>query len=153
MNPESLLQVYEWVDSIPLSRKKTNISRDFSDGRLFAEVVKFYFPRLVDVHNYPDTLNSAQKLDNWITLCSKVLKKIGFSMTGEEIDNYGGIAGIMTYVIEDIQEIVGENISDDEKKRKFSGDNRKNSNVEENLENSKIIKAKNNSQIKFKTLK
>ena len=25
-------QIYEWVDSIPLSRVKKNISRDFSDG-------------------------------------------------------------------------------------------------------------------------
>jgi hypothetical protein len=25
-------QIYEWVDSIPLSRVKKNIARDFSDG-------------------------------------------------------------------------------------------------------------------------
>jgi hypothetical protein len=27
-----LMYVYEWVDSVPLSRPKKNIARDFSDG-------------------------------------------------------------------------------------------------------------------------
>lgn len=27
-----MMYIYEWVDSIPLSRPKKNISRDFSDG-------------------------------------------------------------------------------------------------------------------------
>jgi hypothetical protein len=27
-----MIQLYEWVDSINLSRQKKNISRDFSDG-------------------------------------------------------------------------------------------------------------------------
>ena len=27
-----LMYIYEWVDSVPLSRPKKNISRDFSDG-------------------------------------------------------------------------------------------------------------------------
>jgi hypothetical protein len=27
-----MMFIYEWVDSIPLSRPKKNISRDFSDG-------------------------------------------------------------------------------------------------------------------------
>ena len=32
MNDEQLQSVYVWVDSIPLSRPKRNIGRDFSDG-------------------------------------------------------------------------------------------------------------------------
>jgi hypothetical protein len=32
MDDESLQKVYTWVDEIPLSRPKRNISRDFSDG-------------------------------------------------------------------------------------------------------------------------
>ncbi len=27
-----LMYIYEWVDSVPLSRPKKNIARDFSDG-------------------------------------------------------------------------------------------------------------------------
>lgn len=87
MNPEDLLTVYEWVDTIPLSKKKKNINRDFCDGMLTAEILKFYYPKLVDVHNYPETLNTAQKIDNWSTLCTKVFKKIGFSMSAQEIDD------------------------------------------------------------------
>ena len=47
------MYIYEWIDSLPLSRPKKNISRDFSDGGLLAEVIKHYYPKLVDVHNYP----------------------------------------------------------------------------------------------------
>ena len=49
---EELQIIYNWVDSIQLSRPKRNISRDFSDGCLCAEVVKHYIPKLVDLHNY-----------------------------------------------------------------------------------------------------
>ena len=27
-----LMYIYEWVDSVPLTRPKKNISRDFADG-------------------------------------------------------------------------------------------------------------------------
>ncbi len=30
-----LMYIYEWVDSVPLSRPKKNISRDFADGGNF----------------------------------------------------------------------------------------------------------------------
>jgi hypothetical protein len=45
-------EVYNWVDSIPLSRPKKNIARDFSDCVLIAEVVKHFCPHLVELHNY-----------------------------------------------------------------------------------------------------
>jgi hypothetical protein len=32
LDEEALQKVYCWVDEIPLSRPKRNISRDFSDG-------------------------------------------------------------------------------------------------------------------------
>ena len=32
MTPEELQALYTWVDEVPLSRQKKNISRDFSDG-------------------------------------------------------------------------------------------------------------------------
>ena len=46
-----LMYIYEWVDSIPLSRQKKNISRDFNDAVLFAEMIKYHYPRLVNIHN------------------------------------------------------------------------------------------------------
>ena len=32
MNEEELQKLYTWIDEIPLSRPKRNITRDFSDG-------------------------------------------------------------------------------------------------------------------------
>lgn len=32
LDDESLQKIYTWVDQIPLSRPKRNITRDFSDG-------------------------------------------------------------------------------------------------------------------------
>ena len=49
---EEMQLIYNWIDEIPLSRPKKNISRDFSDGVLLAEVLKQYFPKDVDLHNY-----------------------------------------------------------------------------------------------------
>ena len=36
-----LMYIYEWVDSIPLSRQKKNISCDFNDAVLLAEMMLF----------------------------------------------------------------------------------------------------------------
>lgn len=52
LNEEDLQVVYNWVDTIPLSRPKRNIARDFSDGVLIAEVIKNFLPKDVDLHNY-----------------------------------------------------------------------------------------------------
>ena len=87
MNDEDLLTLHEWIDSIPLSREKKNISRDFCDGVLTAEIMKYYYPKLVDVYNYPEANSTQLKLVNWNTLCLKVFRKIGFSMTKNELEN------------------------------------------------------------------
>ena len=78
--------VYNWVDEITLSRPKKNISRDFSDGVLMAELMKHYYPRLVELHNYSAANSIVQKLNNWKTLNSKVFKKLGFQLSKKEID-------------------------------------------------------------------
>ena len=65
-------QIYTWVDEVPLSRPKRNITRDFSDGVLMAEVVHHFFPRDVDVKNYSAANSVRQKLYNWQTLIHKV---------------------------------------------------------------------------------
>ena len=76
LTEEDLQIVYNWVDEIPLSRPKRNISRDFSDGVLLAEIVKHFLPKLVDLHNYSAAHSLSQKTYNWNTLNVKVLKKI-----------------------------------------------------------------------------
>ena len=82
-----LMYIYEWVDSIPLSRQKKNISRDFNDAVLFAEMIKYHYPRLVDLHNYPSASSTKAKIINWETLNKKVLVKIGLKLGKNEIDD------------------------------------------------------------------
>ena len=82
-----LMYIYEWVDSIPLSRQKKNISRDFNDAVLFAEMIKYNYPRLVDLHNYPSASSTKAKIINWETLNKKVLAKIGLKLVKNEIDD------------------------------------------------------------------
>lgn len=77
IDEEELQLVYHWVDSIPLSRPKKNIARDFSDAGkpsrltytvLMAEIVRSFLPKLVDIHNYPGSGSFQQKELNWATL-------------------------------------------------------------------------------------
>lgn len=70
--------VYNWVDEIPLSRPKKNITRDFSDGGrlkqtvvLMAEIIQYYIPSLVQVHNYSGQHAVEKKMYNWETLNRK----------------------------------------------------------------------------------
>lgn len=68
LDEEEIMLLYQWVDEIPLSRQKKNITRDFSDGVLMAEICHHFFPKLVQLHNYSSASSTAQKLYNWNTL-------------------------------------------------------------------------------------
>ena len=87
LEDSQLQSLYSWVDEIPLSRPKRNIARDFADAVLAAEVVSYYFPRLVDLHNYPAANSMQQKLYNWDTLNVRVLRKINAAATRGEIES------------------------------------------------------------------
>ena len=69
------------VDSIPFTRTKKNISRDFSDGVMMAEVIHHYRPKAVALHNYPAANSFNKKVNNWNTLNTKVLKKLGLGIS------------------------------------------------------------------------
>ncbi|XP_029788676.1 uncharacterized protein LOC115286030 isoform X2 [Suricata suricatta] len=68
--PGALRGLCAWLDGLPLSRPKRHLARDFSDGVMLAEIVKHFYPRLVDLHNYVPTCNTDRKLSNWSTLNS-----------------------------------------------------------------------------------
>lgn len=85
-NEQELMKIYELVDAIPLSRQKKNISRDFADGVLIAEIVKFFIPKIVELHNYASTNNMKNKRENWNTLNRKVLKHLGINLSKNEIE-------------------------------------------------------------------
>ncbi|XP_030803245.1 sperm flagellar protein 1 [Camarhynchus parvulus] len=81
----SLVSLYRWLDTVPLSRPRRNIARDFSDGVLAAEVVKFFFPSLVELHSFVPTSSTAQKVANWGHLNRKVLSKLNLRLPEEMI--------------------------------------------------------------------
>ncbi|XP_040480658.1 uncharacterized protein LOC103658539 isoform X12 [Ursus maritimus] len=74
-----------WLDGLPLSRPKRHLARDFSDGVMLAEIVKHFYPRLVDLHNYVPTCNTDQKLSNWSVLNRKVFHKLRLWVSETEI--------------------------------------------------------------------
>jgi len=84
---EDLQSLYNWVDDIPLSRPKRNISRDFADGVLAAEIMNHFFPRLVEMHNYSSASSQDKKHYNWTTLNTKVFKKIAYQIHAEDIQD------------------------------------------------------------------
>lgn len=87
MKEEELQEVYEMVDNINFSRAKKNINRDFADGLMMAELIHHYSPRLVSVHNYPPANSITKKVENWNTLNARVLKKLGISLSKQQIDD------------------------------------------------------------------
>lgn len=84
---EELQEVYKWVDTIPLSRTKKNIARDFSDGVLISEIVHHFFPKLIELHNYSATNSVAQKAYNWRTVNQKVFRKMGFHISDQDVND------------------------------------------------------------------
>lgn len=101
---DQLRAIYAWVDAIPLSRPKKNITRDFSDGCMLAEVIAAYFPELVDLHNYQPAHSIKQKVYNYETLNSRVLKKLGFSIPHQIIEDIAaGRPGAIEQVLNTLQ--------------------------------------------------
>lgn len=72
--------LFAWVDTLPLSRAKKypfystlrNINRDYSDALLMAETINNFYPKYIDLHNYPATNSVKSKLANWKTLNSMI---------------------------------------------------------------------------------
>ncbi|XP_045189371.1 sperm flagellar protein 1-like isoform X2 [Mercenaria mercenaria] len=75
--------LYSWIDRIPLSRPKKNISKDFADAVLAAEIIKHYFPRMVDVHNYTPAASTKQRLENWYLLNRRVLRRLELDLSDD----------------------------------------------------------------------
>ena len=41
MSPDELQELYTWIDEVPLSRPKRNITRDFGDGGKTVQLERF----------------------------------------------------------------------------------------------------------------
>ncbi|XP_054288543.1 sperm flagellar protein 1-like [Macrosteles quadrilineatus] len=93
-------KLYSWIEGIPLSKPKKNLSRDFADGVLMAEVCKHFFPKIVDLHNYPVANSHTGKVANWETLNMKVFKKLQMKVTSDLIHQIAaGVPGALESVL------------------------------------------------------
>lgn len=81
-----LEELLKWVDGFQLPRSRKKLCRDFADGVLLAEILKFELPKLVDLHNYPSANSLKIKMNNWETLNQKVLKKLQIDLKPEDIE-------------------------------------------------------------------
>ncbi len=91
--------LYEWVDSFPLSRSKKNISRDFSDGVLIAEVISLVAPSCVDIHNYTNANSVVQKMYNWNTLNAKVFKRLGMFLNLQDLEDCANVCCLSSFLL------------------------------------------------------
>lgn len=79
-----LLEAQEWVDSIPLSRPRRHLGRDFADGVspllfrtprvqvLMAEVIHHCKPQWLSLHSFSASNKRENKKSNWRLLIDKV---------------------------------------------------------------------------------
>ena len=104
LTDEQLRALYAWIDAVPLSRPKRNISRDFSDGVLVAELIAAYFPTMVELHNYTNAHSISQKMYNFETLNNRVLRKFGFQITKPTVERIVHCeAGVIETVLNSLQ--------------------------------------------------
>ncbi|KAJ2941565.1 hypothetical protein O0L34_g14617 [Tuta absoluta] len=103
--------VLAWVDTFKLSRPTKKINRDFSDAVLLAEILAFHYPKLVEMHNYPARNSQSLKLNNWMTLNRKVLKKLKLNLCCNTMEQ---LANCTPGVIERVLVMVRDKIKRDE---------------------------------------
>jgi len=109
LNEEALDELYAWIDTIPLSRAKKNIGRDFSDGVLVAETVAHFLPKMVDMHNYFAANSFGQKRINWNTLNRRVFSKMGIRISDSTIQQLTEAkAGAIEQVLWDLRRKIQE---------------------------------------------
>jgi CH-like domain in sperm protein len=78
VSEDELAGIYTWVDEFQLSKPKRNISRDFADGLLVAEIIHHLMPKYIELHNYSQASAAKEKYYNWNTLNSKITCLSGF---------------------------------------------------------------------------
>ncbi|CAB1424837.1 unnamed protein product [Pleuronectes platessa] len=114
LSEEELLGLYAWIDRIPLARPKRHITRDFSDGVMAAEIVKYFFPKLVDLHNYIPANSTPQKLSNWSLLNrqdTKVFSKLNFHLPEDTVNRIAlSTAGAIEPVLSALREKIDKKL-------------------------------------------
>lgn len=77
--PEQLPPAHHDHDLLPVEKSILHVSRRYRIQNLLAsaQVVAYYFPKLVDLHNYAAANAVRQKVYNWNTLNEKVCNAQG----------------------------------------------------------------------------
>lgn len=120
--------IYKWIDNHPITRPKKCIHRDFSDAGVLilsqyahnfllklnstvplAEILKNYYPKLVDLHNYSPKNAVNLKLINWQILNKKVLSKINYTLDKNVMDKLAqAVPGVIEKILFDLKIILDE---------------------------------------------
>jgi len=87
MDEDNLQEIYSWIDELPLSRPKRNITRDFSDGVMVAECIHHFCPKLVEMHNYSAANSTKLKQSNWDMLKMKAFARLNYNVSESLIKN------------------------------------------------------------------
>ncbi|XP_078044967.1 uncharacterized protein LOC144474197 [Augochlora pura] len=104
INDDNLEEIYTWVEQMTFSKPKKNLARDFSDAVFMAELLKKYYPRHVDIHNYISGNSTAKKIENWCTLNRKVLSKLNMKLKKDVIaDLANATPGVIEKVLSDLR--------------------------------------------------
>ncbi|KAJ3145103.1 Sperm flagellar protein 1 [Irineochytrium annulatum] len=118
---DEISSLLAWIDDIPLSRPKRNITRDFSDGVAAAEVVHHFCPKLVDMHNYSPANSVSQKLYNWNTL-NRVFRKLSYVASQELISCIVGCRpGHVEYLLYELRKKIESYLAAKARIRDISG--------------------------------
>lgn len=95
LDDSTLDDLHKWLETIPFSRPRKHLARDFSDGReikmlfrfnfqnldsfsnfklivLVAELISHFLPGFVQLHNYVSANSTVYKRYNWDTLSKSV---------------------------------------------------------------------------------
>ncbi|XP_029041032.1 uncharacterized protein LOC114875194 [Osmia bicornis bicornis] len=115
-------ELYAWISTIPFSKPTKNLNRDFSDAVMMAEILKVYYPRCVDLHNYVPVSSINTKKENWSLLNRKVLSKIDMKLTKDMINQLANCQpGAIENVLVELRNKVSKN-SDYQNSSNISGD-------------------------------
>lgn len=58
-------EVIKWLQSLDLSLPIRNVRRDFSNGYLFAEILRCYYPQDLPAHSFSNGTSIQNRLGNW----------------------------------------------------------------------------------------
>ncbi|XP_043251016.1 uncharacterized protein LOC122396556 [Colletes gigas] len=119
-------ELYTWISMIPSLKQKKNLPRDFSDAVLMAEILKVYYPRYVDLHNYVPANSLTTKKENWGILNRKVFSKIDMKLSKDTISQLANShPGVAEHLLLELRDKV---LCNDKEK----GKNKKYATIEEN---------------------